>query len=469
MSRLAWTRARIVTLTTALTTVLFAGCAAFGPPPPVPAPAARPAAQAGLAETATTPRPDAQWWQAFGDPALDALVARALAEQPTLAAAAARVQRAGAAVAARRAERGPSLGAEADLGTTRYSEHGLVPPGVAGTVRDNATLQLAGTWEVDFFGRHRAALASALGARQALEAEQQAARALLAAQVVRAWVQLAGLAEQQPLLERQLALRQTVLDLTRQREAAGLDSRIELRQAEGALPELRRQREALDEQMALVRHQLAALSAQPPQALAALQPPAPPAHLGVDLLGRRPEIVAARQRVEAASQEVELARAQYMPDLDLMAFAGFNALGLNRLVDFGSRTYGASAALRLPIFDHGRLDANLDARHADLAAAVAAYDAAVLDAVRDAADAAASVQSLARQQAEQTQALDAAEGAWRFAEERRRAGVGGALPVLALEAQALQQRRTDAELRTRRLDAQAQLMRALGGGYQEAR
>jgi NodT family efflux transporter outer membrane factor (OMF) lipoprotein len=454
--------------------LLLSACARLGPPPASTPPAPRPAQQAGLDERGSTPRPDAQWWRDFADPALDALVARALAEQPTLAMAAARVQRAGAALAAREAERGPRLAAQADIGTQRYSEHALVPPAVAGTVRDSTTVQLAGSWEVDFFGRHRAALASALGAQRALEAEQQSARALVAAQVVRAWVQLAALAEQRRLTERQLALRTSMLELTRQRQAAGLDSRIDVRQAEVPLPELRRQLEVLDEQAVLARNQLAALSAQPPQALATLQPQlaplrmaAAPAHLGVDLLGRRAEIVAARHRVEAAAQDIELARAQFMPDLNLMAFAGFSSLGLNRLVDFGSRTFGAGAALRLPIFDNGRLHANLDARHADLAGAVAAYDAAVIDAVRDAADAAASVQSLQRQQAEQAQTVAAAEGAWVHATERQRAGIGGSLPVLALELQWLQQRRTEADLRARQLDAQAQLMRALGGGYQE--
>jgi len=448
------------------------GCARMAPQPVPPVP--RAPVQAGLSESAPTPRPAEQWWREFGDPALDALIERALAEQPTLAVAAARAARANAAVLDRQAQGRPQLGLQADAGSQRYSEHGIVPPPIAGSVRDSYTVQLAGSWELDFFGRHRAALESALGAQRALQAEQQSARTLLAAQVVRAWVNLARLAEQRQIVERQLALRGTMLALTRQREAAGLDNRIELRQAEGALPDLRQQVEAIGEQMALARHQLAALSAQPPQALAEARPrlaplrgPALPAHLGADLLGRRADIVAARWRVEAATQDIALARAEFMPDVNLMAFAGLNSLGLNRLVDLGSRTFGASAALRLPIFDGDRLNAGLEARHADLAAAVAAYDGAVIDAVREATDAVATVRSLQRQQAEQAQAQKAAEEAWAFGTERQRAGVGGALPVLALELQVLQWRRAEADLRARSLDAQAQLMRALGGGYQD--
>lgn len=446
-------------------------------PPQGPAPTPRTPAAAGLAADATTPRPAEQWWREFGDPALDALVERALSDQPSLAVAAARTARAGAAVADRRASARPRLGLEADVGTQRYSEHGIFPPPIAGSTRDSYTVQVAGAWEIDFFGRHKAALESALGAERALQAEQQSARTLLATQVVRAWVQLARLEEDRRLALRHLELRTTMLALTRQREAAGLDSRLELRQAEGALPEARRQIEALDEQRALARNALAALTAQPmatvstlletrPPALATLRPPALPARLGADLLGRRADVVAARWRVEAATQEVTLARAQYMPDLDLVAFAGLNSLGLSRLVEFGSRNLGATAALRLPIFDGGRLDAQLGARHADLSAAVATYDTTVIDAVREAADAAATVQSLQRQRDEQAQVLAAAEGTWAAADERHRAGVGGALPVLGLELQWLQQRRAEAELRARSLEAQAQLMRALGGGYE---
>jgi len=453
----------------------LAACSPLPPQPPAPTP--RSPAAAGLAAGVTTPRPAEQWWREFGDATLDALVERALADQPSLAAAAARTARAGAAVADRRASARPRLGLEADAGTQRYSEHGIFPPPIAGSTRDNYTVQIAGSWEIDFFGRHQAALESALGAERALQAEQQSARTLLATQVVRAWVQLARLEEDRLLATRQLELRTTVLALTRQREAAGLDSRLELRQAEGALPEARRQIEALDEQRALARNALAALTAQPvatvsamldarPPALATLRPPTVPARLGADLLGRRADVVAARWRVEAATQDVTLARAQYMPDLDLVAFAGLSSLGLSRLVEFGSRNLGATAALRLPIFDGGRLDAQLGARHADLAAAVATYDATVIDAVREAADAAATVQSLQRQRDEQAQVLAAAEGTWTAADERHRAGVGGALPVLALELQWLQQRRAEADLRARSLEAQAQLMRALGGGYE---
>lgn len=453
---------------------LLAGCAQPGPLPA--GPVQRTASEVGLAPqaSAATPWPTAQWWREFGDPALDALVTRALADQPSLQVAAARIARAAAAVDERRASQGPSLSLGLDVSAQRYTEHGLYPPPIAGSVRESLTGQFNANWEMGFFGRHQAALQAALGTQQALLAEQQSARALLATQVVRAWVALARQAEQKSITEELLAARTQAVGLMRERQAAGLDNAVELRQAESSPPELRQQIEALQEQMTLSRHQLAALSAQPPQALATalpalapLQVNALPDRLGADLLGRRADIVAARWRVEAATQDEALARAQFMPDVNLFAFAGLASLGLDHFIDLGSRNFSGGAALRLPLFDGGRLNAQLGARHADLGAAVAAYNGAVLDAVRQAADAATTLRSLQAQQREQSRSLAALEHAWMLARQRADAGLSNRLPALGLQGQVLAQRRNAIELRARVLDAQAQLMHALGGGYQD--
>ena len=265
-----------------------------------------------------------------------------------------------------------------------------------------------------------------------------------------------------------------MLELTRSRVRAGLDSAVELRLAESGLPEVRGQIESLTGQMMLVRHQLALLSGQAPRSLDGLVPAlltmpglALPDRLGADLLGRRADVVAARWRVEAALQDVEVARGQFYPDINLMGFAGLNALGLDHLLTLGSRSLGAGPALRLPLFDGGRLRANLLSRAAEADAAVAAYNAAVLEAAREVADAAASWQSTARQQAEQAQAQALTESAYELAQQRYRAGLGNQLLVLNAETSVLAQRNQGAELRARALDAQVSLMRALGGGWRD--
>jgi NodT family efflux transporter outer membrane factor (OMF) lipoprotein len=454
--------------------IVLAGCASPGPSR-APAPRLE-AAAVGLQADAVTPlNVDPAWWRSFGDAQLDTLVQRALAEQPNLQAAQARIARAAAAAESAGARLLPSGAASFDATRQRFTEHGIYPPPLAGGVFTTANLQLGLQWEVDFFGRHRAELASALGAERAAQADAAAARVLLAAQVTRGYVTLARLQAQREVARQTLAQRESLLELVRQRVSNGLDTTVELRQSEGGLPEARLQIAQLDEQIALARNQLAALTAQPPQALATLDAPLAalqalplPAVLGADLLGRRADIVAARERVEAAVQDVKAARTLFYPDVNLSAFVGLNAIGLDRLLEAGSRQIGIGPAIRLPIFDTGRLRANLHGREAELDAAVLAYNNALLEAVREAADALASLQSLEQQRREQAAAQDSAEAAYRLAVERYGAGLASQLTVLSAEGPLLTQRRLAAELQARSLETQVALLRALGGGWQPA-
>ncbi|MFO1220066.1 MAG: efflux transporter outer membrane subunit [Burkholderiaceae bacterium] len=444
------------------------GCAAPGSLPPPAQPLAP--ARVGLAASTTSEAPD-RWWQSWGDPTLDALVARALADAPSLQAAQARIVRAAAQAQGVAALDQPQLGLGVDVTRQRYTEHGLIPPPIAGGTYTNANAQVSLGWEFDLFGRQRAALDAALGAERAARADAQAAAAALATQVVRTAVGLARVLAQRAVQQRTVTQREEMLALTRRRVQAGLDTQVELRLAESAVPDARQQLAALDEQAVLARHALAALTVQPPEALADYAPRLPdaitlprPEALGADLLGRRADVSAARSRVEAALADVTSARAQFLPNVSLSAFVGLSALGLDRWLDLGSRTLGAGPALRLPLFDGGRLQANLRGRAAEADAAVASYNAVVLDAVREAADALGSLRSLAQQRDLQRQAALAAEAAYDAAQQRYRAGLSGYLLVLQAESQVLAQSRLGVELHARELDTLAQLMRTLGGG-----
>jgi NodT family efflux transporter outer membrane factor (OMF) lipoprotein len=331
-------------------------------------------------------------------------VEQALKDSPSLKLAQARLARAQAVTEVAGAVAAPQLNAGVDITRQRYTENGAVPAPLAGSVRDSGTAQLSASWEIDFFGKNRAALDAALGSARAAQADAQAARVLLTSQVARTWFQLARVHEQMAVARRTLSQREETLALVRDRVNAGLDTRLELRQAEGGLPEARQQLEVLREQAALTQNALSALVGQPPQ----VAPMAPPLMstirsvpqggvIPADLLGRRADIVAARWRVQAATQDVASARAQFYPNINLVAFAGFGSIGLDRLLQAGSLQWGVGPALRLPIFDGGRLRANLRGKTADLDAAVESYNAAVIDAVRDVADQLASQGSIARQ------------------------------------------------------------------------
>jgi outer membrane protein TolC len=178
-------------------------------------------------------------------------------------------------------------------------------------------------------------------------------------------------------------------------------------------------------------------------------------------------VVASRWRVEAAIQDVTVARTQFFPNVNVSAFVGYNALGLNQLLDAGSRQIGVSPAVRLPLFDGGRLKAQLAGRHTERDLAIAQYNATVLDAVKETTDALASAQSLDRQSQTQQAALRSAEQAHALALQRMQAGIGNAVTVLSAETAVLQQRRAHTDVWARQLDNQIQLMKALGGGWRE--
>ncbi len=414
----------------------------------------------------------APWWLSWGDAPLADLIDRALAANPNLAVAQDRLTRASAAVAGEAASTGPKLGASADVTRQRFSATSVYPAPLGGSIRTLANVQLAGSWEIDFFGRQQAAMQAALGSARAAEADVAAARNLLASQVAQTYVQLARWVAQREVARQSLAQRDALLTLTRERVSAGLDSRVELRQSEGALPDARAQIEQLNEQIALSRHALAALAAQPPETFATLTPllqslrSVPlPASLPADLLGRRADIAAARWRVEAATQGVAAAKAQFYPNVNLSAFVGLSSIGLDRLVESGSQQYGVGPAIRLPIFNLGVLRATLRGKTAEVDAAVDSYNGALVEAVREVADALQSLQSIARQQAEQAQAQATTESAYDFATQRYRAGLSNQLTLLNTETAMLAQRRAAVDLQARTLSTQAALIRALGGGY----
>jgi NodT family efflux transporter outer membrane factor (OMF) lipoprotein len=422
--------------------------------------------------TARTPALDQQWWLLFGDAQLTQLVEHALAHNPSLRVAQARLKRAQAGSELASAAGGPQINAGLDLTRQRYTANGAVPPPLAGSIRENGTLQASASWELDFFGKNRAALDAALGQAHATEADAQAAAMLLASNVVRSYFALVRISAHIGLAQRTLAQREQAKGLVQDRVNAGLDTQLELQQSESALPDARYQIELLQEQRSLVVNALAALTSQQNVALtltepaqAAIKTIAVANSIPIDLLGRRADIAAARWRIEAATRDIDSAKAQFYPNINLAAFAGFSSIGFDKLLQTGSDQWGVGPAIRLPLFDSGRLRANLQGKTADLDAAVESYNALVIDAVHEVTDQLTSAKAITRQQAEQSAAQVSAESAYSIAVQRYQAGLGNYLGVLSAETAVLNQRRQGVDLQARALDTQVQLIRALGGGY----
>jgi len=436
---------------------------------------AMPAGQLGLSEAQTATAADlpAARWLSLGDERLNQLIARALADNPSMAVVKTRLQRLHAAEVFARAADKPQVQATGEVDRQHFTEHGLYPEPIAGSSRTIGTLQLEGSWELDLFGKQRAEIEAAVGQSRAAQADAQAARLLLSTQVARAHLQLARLIAQREVAQRTLTQREEVLSLIRQRVQAGLDTTVELRQGEGSPPEARQQIEALNEQISVTRHALAALTGQGPEALQDLAPelraikplPAPGA-LPVDLLARRADVNAALWRAQASGQEVVAARALFYPNIDLRSYAGYNAIGLDNLLKASSLQWGLMPAIHLPLFDADRRRANLQGKIAEQDAAVASYNQTVLQAVQEVADQLGVAQSVARQQQDQRAAQASAEAAYGLAVQRFKAGLGTYLTVLSAESGVLRQRSLGVDLQARLLDTQVSLAKALGGSME---
>lgn len=414
----------------------------------------------------------ADWWRGFGDAQLTALVEQSLANNPSLRVAQARLARVQAAFEGVRGNDLPTVGLGADLTHQRFSNNFIYPPPLGGAILDSGTVQANASWELDFFGKNRTALEAAIGQVRAAEADAQAARMLLASNVARGYFQWVKINAQLAVAERTLAQREQARKLVQDRLTAGLDTQLELQQSESALPDARLQIELLKEQQALTLNALSALSGQQNKPLAlvnsaytAIKTVATTTAIPLDLLGRRADIVAARWRVEAATQDVASARTLFYPNVNLVAFAGFQSIGFDKLLKSGSEQWGVGPAIRLPLFEAGHLRANLRGKSADLDGAIASYNALVMDAVRDVADQLASSQAITRQQAEQGSAQASAETAFSIALQRYQAGLGTYLNVLSAETSVLAQRRQAVDLAARVLDTHVQLIRSLGGGF----
>jgi NodT family efflux transporter outer membrane factor (OMF) lipoprotein len=414
---------------------------------------------------------DADWWLSFGDAQLNALVTTALQHNPGLKLAQARLARAQAASVTLQAVDGPQVNGALDLSRQLYSANNIYPPPIGGSVLDSGSLQASASWELDFFRKNRAALDASLGQIKASQADTRAARGLLAANVTHNYFQLVRLQAQQELAQRTLAQREQIQRLVQSRVAAGLDTQLEFQQATSALPDARLQIELLNEQQALSLNALAALTAQPVSALP-LQLPALQQITGVrvadsmplDLLGRRSDIAAARWRVEAALSDVAASKAQFYPNINLVGFVGLSSIGFDKLLKSDSEQWGVGPAIRLPLFEGGRLRAHLRGKTAELDAAIESYNAQLLDAVHEVADRITSALAVRRQQVEQAAAQAAAETAYAIALQRYEAGLGNYLNVLAAEAPVLTQRRQGVDLAAREIDTQVQILHALGGG-----
>ncbi|MBB5710931.1 efflux transporter outer membrane subunit [Sphingomonas xinjiangensis] len=417
--------------------------------------------------------PGDHWWADYGDAQLSGLIEEALRGAPDLAAAAARLRSAQGYAEQAGAARLPSVGVEGSAYEAKQSYNNgipaeFVPHGWNDTGHVAATLN----FDLDLWGRNRAALRAATSDAEAARIELEQARLVLSTNIASAYADLARYARQRTVQVEALEIRTRTQRLVTDRVTSGLDTQAEQKQAEAGVPSARADLAATDEAIGLTRNRIAALLGQgPDRGLKIALPAAPtvahglPAGLTTDLIGRRPDIAASRARVEAAAARIKVARADFYPAVNLSALIGFQALGLNKLFDGGS-TYGqVGPAVSLPIFRGGQLTGQYRGARAAFDEAVANYDSTVSTAYREVADAVTSQRALATRLSESRQALASSEQAYGVARQRYEGGLSTFLDVLTAEERVLQARQIVADLETRAFTLDVQLVRALGGGF----
>ena len=466
---------RIVKALIAASLVATGGCAQL--PRVHPSPALKEVAQLGSAQSFSAPEaawPGDRWWQGYQDPQLDALIEEALRESPDLDLAQARMSGAMAAAQVAGATRMPEVSGDVLLNEGRQSYNYLIPPQALPHGWNDyglATLNLS--WELDFWGKNRSALAAAMSEQRAAEVEIAQTRLILSTSVASAYAGLVDLYTLRDTAGETLALREKTVALFRQRHEFGLETLASVRQVEARQAAAQGELLALDERIGLQKNAIAALvGAGPDRGLAIARPTAQfagsqglPSNLTLELLGRRPDIIAARLRTEAAGRRIDEKKAGFYPSVNLLAFIGVQSLGIHNLTKSGSEIGSAGPAVSLPIFNTQRLQGQLRGARAEYDASVATYNATLSNALRQVADAATSRKSLDGELGASRAAVAAAAEAHEIVSKRYQGELATYLDVLTAEDALISARRSEAELETRALILDVALVRALGGGF----
>ena len=454
-------------LTALFAALLLAGCASIGSVDPAQLPQA-PAAYKATSDTGA-PALTTSWWQPFADPVLDDLVARAMAANTTVQAAANRLVQARAALGGAEAARLPQVGISAGAG--RSSTPGPQPVPQPAT-QYNAGLTLA--YELDLGGRllhERNAAALDVQAREQLLAD---ARLLVQANVARGYLALRALDAERDIVKGTVAAYGETLSLTEKRARAGDVADLDLARVRAEMAANEAESFALDRRRVELETALAVLLGEPASNFRVAQTawttalPAVPAGLPSELLQRRPDLAAARSQLQAAQARVGEARAAWWPSLSLTAQGGGVSNELSNLLKSGASTWGIGLLGALPIFDGGRREAGVNAAKAQLDGSAIAFREQFLLALKDVEDQLGALSLLQSQGEASSRAVSAAGQALKLSDTRYRNGLVSQLELLDARRSELANKRAALQVRSAQYQATVGLIRALGGGWSEA-
>ncbi|MDT4332612.1 efflux transporter outer membrane subunit [Methylomonas sp. MS20] len=451
------------------------GCARFGDSRPAAEKISLPPMTQTLRDAQTGAWPVSDWWRQFGSPELNRLIETALADNPDLGVAAARLRQARALVDGQAAALYPTVSANVAFSAQRFSANSVQAKLAGEQFRQLLIDPVVLRYHLDLWGRDRAELQQAVDGALASAAELTDARLMLAGSVARAYFDLVAAEQQRLVGERLLDSRRRLLVLEARRRDSGLsgdalwlNTQIDLGESEASLA-------AAGASVELGRHLLAALAGRGPDWGADIRVehaapawPGLPADLPLHLLARRPDVSAARLRAEAAAEAVHVAQTEFYPDVNLIGLAGLHSVSLTDVVFHGSSlAYAVGPSLTFPLFEGGRLRANLADSEAGYDAAVEFYNATLSTAAREVVDAVSRGREALATAEALVQNLADAERTKRVADILRQTGLSDAAGPLqaAVVVDRLHWRIATAQ--AARAKAVVALCEALGGGFQE--
>ena len=417
------------------------------------------------------------WWTAFGDPALDQVVQRALEQNRDLVVAASRLEQAAADSRIAGADLLPTVQASFTGSRRKQNFIGFPIPGSVGTVLStvsaNIGVSLDTTWEADLWGRLKAGARASLADLQATAADYRGAQLSIAGQTVKAWLAAVEARQQISLAEVTVASFRASSEQVRRRFESGLRSSLDVRLslsslagAEALLQQRRQQLDATQRQLGVLLGQYTLVDFPITTELPDV-PAAVPAGLPADLVRRRPDLVAAERRLAAVNQRLVVARRDLYPRISLTGSAGTASGALRSLLDPGLSVWSFAGSLLQPIFQGGRLRAGVDRAEARVDESLATYAAAALQAYAEVEAALVAEAFFLERLGYLTVSAEQSRSAEALAEDRYRSGLEDFVTVLESQRLALQ---ADGELIAARrllLENRVDLYLALGGGFHE--
>lgn len=416
--------------------------------------------------------PDNKWWLRYHDQQLNQLMDEALQDSPSLQAAEARLRNMAGVAEQIGAIRSVQVGASASASETKvsYAYQAYMPPH---NWNDYGSVTANFSYDFDFWGKNKASVAAATSDFAAAEAETAAARLMISTSLAQAYAELARLHLNKETAQTAVAIREKTVELMTNRFNNGLETQGAVKQMQALQANAEAELLAVDESIQLQKNAIAALLGKGPDRGLSIQRPSVqlsdsfglPENTGINILGHRPDVTAARWRAESAAKRIHVAKAQYYPDVSISGFIGYQAFGLNNLTRTGNDAGSIGPAIYLPLFTGGRLSGQLTSAEATYEEAVANYNSTVTQALHDVADVMTSSKALKARLEKTENAYQDAKAAYQIADNRYRGGLATYLDVLTAEDAMLNTQRALVNLQSRSFSLDVSLIHALGGGF----